>query len=221
MTDSTEVAETTGAGVPALVSTPAIEIDAGDVALPRVYIGQYSSDQVVDKRVEFGDIFTALGQDDPAPNVVHNVDTEDGVLLHVLGLRKGKSLSQDGELELFAFDDPNAPPEAWVTYQYVVALPEVDQELPFKMLWTRSATPAAKQVNLVLAKNASRGPAWLNAFRVTTAFRSNEKGRWYVPIVRPVDADPEHVELCESLAALAADTPQDTEFASGGDDPAI
>lgn len=213
--------EPAGSGnLPALATTPALEIGGADVALPRVYIGQSSSDQVQDGRVKFGDIFVALGQDDPEPVVVAEVDTDDELLFHVLGMKRGKSVSHDGKLDLYQYDDPNAPAEAWVTYNYVVALPEVDENMPFKMLWTRSQTPAAKQLNLVLAKNGSRGPAWINAFRVKTAFRSSEKGRWYVPIVRPVEADPANVEIAANLAAIATDA-TDTEFGSGGEEPAI
>lgn len=221
MTESTAVEQAVPASVPALVTTPALEIEASDVQLPRLYIGQFSSDQVQDEKVKVGELFTALGQEDPDPQVV-SAKGEDaaGVLIHVLGMRKGKSLSKDGELELYAYDDPEAPADAWVTYNYAVALPEVDQELPYKMLWTRSATPAAKQLNLVLSKNAGSGPPWTTAFRVRTAFRENEKGKWYVPRVSVVEADEDNVTVAANLAALIASQPA-TEFKSGGDEPAI
>jgi hypothetical protein len=205
VTDSTAVERAAEAQVPALVQTPALEIGAGDVALPRLYIGQSMSEPVQDGAVEVGQLFTALGQDDPEPQVVSDKGEDaDGVLVHVLGMTRKKSLSKDGELELYDYDDPNAPPEAWVTYNYVVALPEVDPDLPFKLLYTRSATSAAK---------------WINAFRIKTAFRSNEKGRWYVPRVSVVEADPANVEIAEKLASLVGN--QDTEFQSSGDEPAI
>lgn len=222
MTDeSSALAERTEAGgVPALASTPALEITAEDVALPKVKIGQFMSEPVQEGLVNVGDIFTSLGQDDPEPNVIYSAGDDEGVLLHVLSLQRGKSVSEDGELIVFDYDDPDAPADAWVTYNYVVVLPEVDQELPFKWLFTRTGKPAAQQMNMVLAKGTQKGEApYSLAFRLTTAERKNKKGTYYIPRARHVEADEDNVAICEKIATMIS--PDAAAVKATGEEPAI
>jgi hypothetical protein len=216
---STELEKQQGSQVPALANTPAMEIGSEDVALPRLYIGQYMSDHVQEERVKAGAIFTALGKDDPDPQVLWEPGTEEGVRFHVLALRKGKSISADGQLLLYAFDDPDAPADAWVTYNYVIALPRVDQDVPYKWLLTRTGRPAAQQINLVIKKNEARGPAHENAFEVVTSPRENAKGKFFVPRIRPVEAEKEDVELATQFATMLA--PDAADIKSDGNEPAI
>lgn len=219
---STEIAEQEKSGVPALVHQPSLQIEAEDVALPRLYIGQFSSVHVKDKSTEAqaGDIFTATGPDDPNPQVLYKGGEDgDGVLLHILGLRKGKSISVDGELETWAFDDPDAPAEAWTTYNYFLFLPEVDKDVPYKWLLTRSGKPAAQQINTVLKRGEGRNPSWAFAFRVTTAYRSKGNNEWYVPRVHQVDTDEGNVDAAQRLAEMIAGVT--AEAGATGDEPAI
>lgn len=215
--------------LPALVTTPALEIDATDVALSKVYIAHFQSKlvQAEDSELKAGMIFAATGEDDPEPAILWDPKAKEpnpGVLFHVLGLRKGKSVTVDGELQTFAFNDPQAPEDAWVTYGYTIVLPEHDLTEPYRMLFTRTKGPAAKQINKVLKKNEGRGPAWASAFRMTTAFRENAKGKWYVPMIQIVEANPEHVAAAETLAGMVADSSPFTPPASSraaADEPAI
>ena len=213
---------TAKSAVPALATTPALEIGAEDIALPRLYIGQYMSDAVKDRNIDVGagDIFVASGKDDPDPQVLWVAGSDKpGPVVHVLSLRRGKSISEGGELVLFDYNDPDAPPEAWVTYNYMIAIPSFDEEIPVKWLLTRTGKPAAQQMNTVLKKNEGRGPSWVNAFEVTTDQRENKKGEYFVPRVRKVEADDAAVKVAESLAAVVASQP--IESYSNGDEPAI
>lgn len=208
--------------VPDLVRTPALTITHEDVAAPRIYIGQFMSAAVQQQLVKAGSIFAALAGDDPDPNIlyVHGDKKNPGVLFYVLGLRKGKSISADGELKLWDFDDPNAPAEAWVTYNYTVFAPDVDTDIPCKLLLTRTGRQTALKINTVLARNVVAGPAWVNAFRLTTAERENSKGKFYVAQVKQVEADAGDVKVAEGLALSVAAAPQ-RDFASTGEQPAI
>jgi len=218
---STEVAQQEEAQVPALASTPSLEIEANDIALPRLYLGQFMRKHVQERRVPAGCIFTALGEEDPDPQVLWEVDGKKKPVVHVLAMRKGKSLSVDGELSLYAYDDPNAPAEAWTTYNYVIALPETDSETPFKWLLTRTGTAAARQINLILVKSASRGPAHEVAFEVDTAKRENAKGEFFVPRVQQVEAKKANIDKAQSFIPLLAGVSDDIDATSTGDEPAI
>jgi hypothetical protein len=204
--------------LPALVPTPANTITSDDIALPRVYIGQFMSQHVQDKVVNPGAIYVAQGADDPDPQVLHELGDPTGVTFHALSLRKGLSYSQDGELQLYDFGDPNAPEGAWTTYNYIVVLPEHDPDVPAKWLLTRTGRPAAQQINMVLKKNESKGPAYINAFTVTTAERKNAKGKYFVARVAPAEASAANLEV---VSALAAQVSGPYEAPARNDEPAI
>lgn len=220
---ATEVQKAESA-LPALVTTPALEITAEDIALPRIYIGQFMSDAVKEGYVKAGSIYSATGSDDPDPQVLaaadkNGVDRDNGVIVHVLALRKGKSFSDGGELQLYDYDDPSAPKEAWITYNYTVCLPEHDEDVPYKWLLTRTGKQAAQKINTVLKKNEGAGPAYANAFKFNTARRENAKGEFYVAQITPVPADPKHVEIAERLAVLVSG--QSSDFGSNNEEPNI
>lgn len=220
----TEVASAAPSAVPALIQTPALEIEVSDVALPRIYVGQFMSQAVRDRLVNPGDVFTATGQDDGDPTVLweNGSDEETGPVLYVLGMKRGKSYSEPGgELELYDYDDPAAPEKAWVTYNYWVSMPAVDDQVPFKFLLTRTGAPAAKQMNTVLKKHSISGPPWEVAFRLTSAERKNAKGQFYVARVALVDAVADDVAVAANLAQQIATSATETAPVASGDEPAI
>lgn len=188
-------------GVPALAGTPASELTAEDISLSTIKLGQHMNSHVQNGEVPAGSIFTTTGQDDPAPEVLWEQGDKNPVGFHVLALRKGKSVSHEGELELYAYDDPNAPADAWVTYNYVVALPVVDEEMPYKLLLTKTGKPAAQSINTVVAKNATV-PSYTLAFTLDCVSRENAKGKFYVPRVRHVEASAKGTGIAEQLVSL-------------------
>lgn len=214
MSDSTDIAVADAPQVPDLYRTPAFEFSAEDVALPRLKIGQYMSAFVQEDQVEAGALFTSLSQDDPDP-----ITVDAPLRFHVLQLEKAKSISEDGELTVFDYNDPEAPEDAWVTYNYVVVLPEHDQDMPVKWLLTKTGRPAAQQINTVLAKNAAAGPTFLQAFDVETIRKENDKGKYFVPRIKHVEADAEHLAIAEKLAVMIS--PDAAAVQSSGAEPAI
>jgi hypothetical protein len=210
--------------IPALANTPALDIGAEDVALPKLYKGEFQSGLVQDGVVPAGSLFTASGADDPEAEVLWDGEG-DGVLAHVIGLRKGKSITVDGELVTYSFDDPDAPAEAWVTYQYVLCLPEADPSLPYKCLMTKTSSPTAKAINLLLKKEEGRGPTYGVAFRLTTKKREKSVGgqtyKWFIFQARKVEADPANVQLAENLAVMIAGAPSIERESTPSTQPAI
>lgn len=205
---ATEVVKQEAPQVPALRHSATSEIEQGDLAFPKMKLGQYTSDHVKQQLVKPGSIFTCLNADDADPVVLWTPTKKGenaGVIVHVLDMFKGKSLSEGGELQMwYGKELVNAPPEAWTTYNYVIAIPEFDAEVPARWLLTRSGKNTAQQINMVLKKEEGRTPAWGIAFEVTTAERSNAKGEWFVPQVRRVDAKPDNVGIAENMIAMVA-----------------
>lgn len=223
MASSKAVAERPASQVPALRPTPSVanEIGADDIALPRIYVGQFMSAAVQEQLVKMGDIYTATGADDPDPQVHWTIGSEEpGLLFYVLVLTKKKSFSeQGGELQLWDYDDPSADPRAWVTYNYVVYCPTIDDAVPCKLLLTRTGRPAALQINTVLKKNSITGPMYLNAFRLTSSARENAKGKYAIARVAGVKADAKQVKAAERLAIQMSAAV--TEHGATGEEPAI
>ena len=195
------------AAVPDLVRPrgAALDITPEDIALPRVYIAQYSSKAFKKELVSKGSIYLANGPDDPEPDVLweYNVEGDGGVLMHVIGLERRKSYSdQDTELTSWDFDDPDAHPKAWTTYNYTVCLPEVPDgdRVPAKFLLTKSGRNTARSINTEILANEARGPAYCLAFRIHTAARSNTKGDYWVAMVRREEADESNIDMAQNLA---------------------
>lgn len=202
---SKEVDTVTEAQPPALqYEASNIELDSRDIKLPKLKLGQKMTKG---EPVPFGCIFTTTGQDDPSPEVLYEAGAKEGVKFHVLGLRKGLSWqNSDNDLETTYFGDPEAPPEAWTTYTYTVMVAG-DHTLPYDFLITRSGTPQAKTINLILAQQSGRGPAYEVAFEMTTKEKENKHGKWVIPQVKVVEAKKEDVEAAANLASLVAQPP--------------
>lgn len=224
MASSTSVARREAPAVPALAPTPATTISAEDIAVPRIYIGNYMSEAVKHQLVKFGDVFLALGSDDPEPQTLWSLDSkEPGVLFHVLHLRKAKSWSASpgAPLELYDFDDPSAPADAWVTYNYTLFLPEVDPDMPARLLLTKSGKTTAQKINTVLMRQAASGPSYGTAFRLTSVKRKNDKGEFAVAQVAVAQADPKHVQQAGELFALISAGLDQRGSTTTGEEPEI
>jgi hypothetical protein len=233
---STEVTKpATGASVvPALAPTPSLDVDKNDVALPKLKLGQPQNATVVDGLVPAYSIFSTLGADDAEPQVLYEHGKGDGVLIHVLSLRKRKSIvldkngqptKEDGELFIWGFHDSEAHPLAKTNYTFDLCLPEVDADVPYTLFLKATATPAARNIITVLLKNQERGPSYANAFRLTTKENKQDTYRWATPIVRQVEADEANVQASSVLSELVnANPPQDlpaNPTPTAADEPAI
>ena len=196
--------------VPALAPTPATTITAEDIVIPRLYVANQMSKAVKKKLASFGDIYIAQGADDPDAQVLwESGSSEPGVLIHVLHVLKRKSYTPGGSapLQMWDFEDPTAHPDAWTTYNYTLFLPEVDPDMPVKLLLTKSGRSTAQRINTVLARNAPN-PLHASAFRLTSAERTKDDNEWAVFQASSVTPDPKHVAQAGELVALIAPTLQ-------------
>jgi hypothetical protein len=147
-----------------------------------------------------GQIFLGNGSDDPSPEVVSEPGLDaDGVDFYVLSLKKGKSISIDGQLFRYDFDDEDAPEKAWTTYTYLIALPDVSEQLPARWLLTRTGRPTAQRINQVLALASGQKPDYACAFNLKTKGTKNAKGSFFVPVVSPIETTDEGLKVAEAL----------------------
>ncbi len=218
---STAVATADVPQLPALVNPNAEalgNIDSGDIALPRLYRGDYNSTAVKDDVVPKGCIYVASGPDDPDPQVIAAAEGEK-VLAHVLKAWKGKSANLDdagnvvkngGRFTTWAFNDPDAPEGANTDFHYIVMLPDVDPDVPVKFTLAKTSVPAARKINFLLLKNAEV-PVYSLAFELNTKKREKssdgENFRWFIWEARAVEAVAANVEAAAKLSEMIASAP--------------
>jgi len=214
--------------VPALAPTPATTITAADIVVPRLYVGNALSAAVKQSKltgVSYGDVYLAENADDPDPQVLWSLGSDEpGVLFHVLALRKGLSYSAGGDddLQTWEFGSPDAHPDAWTTYQYHVILPEIDVDMPAKLLLTKSGKPTAQKINTVLARQSGVAPMYSCAFRLTSAERKKGRNEWAIFQASSVTADKKHVAAAEALYnQIAPGLAQAGRTSTGSDEPSI
>lgn len=220
---------TTGASVPELYRPPiSAGLDASDIRLPKLKIGQFSTNQVQDQLVKAGDIFSHLTAEDATllREAKPKVGVEDPLEFFVLGIRKGWSMKDENDdLQSYADDDARVPAlmenpdpkkRPWRTYSYTVAVPSVDEELPYTLLFTRSSIPAARTINLFVKRYESQGPGYEVPFMLRTKYRENGENRWYVAAVEqaqePANAKDRKarestIQVVSDLAMIAAAAP--------------
>jgi len=135
--------------------------------------------------------------------------TSESVRFYVLaGPVKGWAYSStDDEFQTWRYSDPERHPDADLTYKYVVALPGVDTDLPVTILFTRTSTPAARQLNTILKKAAQSGPTQEVPLELTGTKKARDKYKWVVFGVRRADVPEkerqEDIEKFKHLIDLA------------------
>lgn len=201
--------------VPALAYTPSFSADVEDIRLPKLYVGQNISKPVENGLAKAGDIYAATGPDDLDVNVVYTKGG-DGVLVYVLNYTKRLAAGTGADFRIYSPGDPEAPADAYPTWTFDLAIPEVDESLPHKMSMSRSQAPTAKNIITVLSRN----PNAFSAFRLKTLQKENAKGRWYIPTATAVEVDTKQLEVVSSLGALFAQ-PSQPQITAATDAPAI
>lgn len=209
---STEVA-TQDAGLPDLVrpaQAAANTLDANDVTLPRLYRGESQSNAFKDGNVELGSIYIAQGSEDPEPITVATTkkgeESSSTIRAHFLAVKKGLSVRENNELRTWQWGDPSAPAEARTTYDFTLVLPEIDEDIPVKVLMSSTSTQTAKRINFLLLKldDPTRWPEL--AFELSIKRREKTDGGskqvWYVWQAKTVEADENHVAIARKVADM-------------------
>lgn len=202
-TESTEIAERNEAE---LIADVRGEIDAEDLLLPMLKIGQGLSAEVSNGDARAGQFINSL-----------TGEAKDGpVELVVVSYRKGRFFSPENSSEAYLAFGAVAPDNWPAEYagQHFADLPDAEEQysaransgdiewgsgppirttfnyigfevsdptLPVRISLQRTARKAAQKLNTLIA--ASPAP-WAFVYEVTTVARDNAKGKFYVPQVR-------------------------------------
>jgi choline dehydrogenase-like flavoprotein len=177
-------------------------ISAEDLAIPRMYVGQPTSSAVQDGLVPPGSLFVASDALDSEPTMLYKAGDTTGPLIHPIGLRKGWAFTdENGDFQIADYLAAEVAEDAQLAYTFALLVPEFDTELPVSMMLKSTARQTAKKICLQI-KRAEPAPPWSVAFRLTTAARQNDRGRWHVPQAASAEADRKRVEQAGALAAM-------------------
>jgi hypothetical protein len=178
------------------------QIEASDIAIPRMAVAHSSTRACQDGLVSFGAIFVSTDADDPEPTVLYRPGDEAGVTVYPITMRKGWAFTaEDGNYRTAAFDAVDVPEEAQITYTYVVCVPAFDLELPVSLMLKSTGIPVAQKLNLAIKRTAP-SPPWSVAFELSTVARANDRGRWFAPVATSAEPNAVHVAAAERIAVL-------------------
>ena len=202
--------------VPGLAYNPGIT--AEDIPKPLILFAQGQTKAAV----EYGSLYTALGNEvtqiaAPAEGigvpgesvrmyVLRGPEKKVGVITHA-----GETWVRDTVEELQSIQDVRSGP--FPVYDYVVAIPDVDERLPYKIRFKRTGMDAAKEINMALLF-AGPGNESTVAFELALEKRQGDH-KYVVPVVRKVSVpaleaakDSEKLEGLKRLAGAAPERPQ-------------
>lgn len=204
-----EVATTEAPALPALYDRGS-GISAADIEVQRIYV-QADLSQLVKARItEPGDVVMALGADDVDPTwLIGGPDKRTSFDAFILARRRFVARTESGgDIEWLPDDYQRAPGEqdVWEGFNYLVAVPEVNDLLPARMmLWKTAGAPVAKRVNTYILQAEMRGTTdpLCVTFTVAEKIGQRSKQRYYalVPKLNP-NPDPEQLECAKRMLAL-------------------
>lgn len=204
------------------------ELGAEDVPFPRMKVAQKTGELVDAELVEYGSIFTQIGQGDAEPVTLEanpNKDLgsqTDPVRFYVLGVRTGYSWRDENDNFQRAQYAPSLAETQRIeaagnrvdkTYDYTVALPDRDPDMPYRFLMTGAwGGPAARLLNLMLKKAATQGPSSEAPFELRAEKGKNRKGFFTKAVVTrakvPAKDLKKDLEIVRKLRDLVQTRPQ-------------
>lgn len=226
-----EALEATQSKLPAVRKGGTQDLTAADVAFPRIYVGQAKSPAVEAKAAQVGDIYLANDGNDLDPIVV--APEGESVVIYLLGrpnkyLERKEDRRNNIEFGRWAIDNPDAPAPGresgvYTVYEYPIAVPGHEDDLPVRLTLKRSGVPTARKLNTALLRQGSNPPYDL-AFELTTReqFNAASQSKYQVFGVKSAAGDAEGRAVAENLHAIIAGQygNSDTVEGSGTDAPA-
>lgn len=201
----------TAVAAPAASVPGAFDLDGQDIRLPRLKVGQTQTPSVIERLVEYGDVFIQRTRDDAEPTILQRngelgpSELSDPIRFYVHGVRRGVNFRQPGHpdansngmvlgpwnVTVLDFIEQNPaidPTEVYRKYDYTLTVPEY-QALPVMFLMASSwGGPAASDLNtqIQLLRNAGSDVTEV-PFRVQFKGVRNDKGAFMKAFVGIAD----------------------------------
>lgn len=219
---SEELTATKG-NLPAVRTNGSNDLTAADVAFPRVFLGQALSPAVQDQAARVGDLYLANDGTDLDVNVIAGPD--EGVTIYLLA-KPTKYLERrddaPGGFGRWAIDNPDAPAPGretgvYTVYEYAVAIPGAEDDLPVRLTLKRSGVPAARKLNTALLRAGNSTPPYELAFELSSkeSFNAESSSKYRSYTVKATEGTAEGREVAKALYDVIANTAQPVVEESG------
>lgn len=227
-----------GTAVATTSPTEAYAIDQSMVKLPSLYLAQYSSKAFKGRRVGFGDIYVAVGADDPEPTVVGEAGDEGAmskpVRFYVHGVQPGyqvvdpeapygkRSLRLGTTYAQALREAGGDPREVFLQTHMTLTIPEFPLWPVRFIMGSRWGGNAARWINTQIAMAIQQNKRPLDlAFQIQTRPTSNDSGDFVDAVVgfakvaaKDAKADQEVVERhTDLLSTVTVDTSDEDAYA--------
>lgn len=209
MSTSTAVGKAASADLPAMQAPSGMDgIDFSDLAMPRVYFLQGTSQLVKEGVAKEGQVVMASSSDDPSPTFLIEDHATDSFVAYIIGVEKKAGFYEpDGIRYTDDLTIDRSNPEhhdKWHIYDYTVAIPEHEGLLPVRMRMQRTAgKAAAKKINAIAF--AAGGYGTPVPVVVTFGKKTGSRGHVYwAPQIGPASATPTGLAVATQIADRAA-----------------
>lgn len=195
---SNEIAVSTAPALPAMYES----VESSDRQLPSIYLLQGLSQAVQNEIGKPGQVIVGLGADDPSPEFLIEDPKSDSFTAYILDRRRSYSrYQQGGQMEWLTkeeYDEARRAQdrEVWVNWHYTVSIPEVDPNVPMRLMLSKTAgLKASKNLNFIVDKALAMGHMPVAKFSVTEATSRNTGAKYHMLMVTATDADQESADI--------------------------
>lgn len=174
-------------------------VDNSDRQLPSIYLLQGLSQAVQSGIGKSGEVIVGLGADDPDPEFLIGGDSgNDHFTAYILDRRRSYArFEQGGNMEWLDKDEYDAARaqgdrDVWVNHHYTIAVPDVDETVPMRLMLSRTAgLKASKALNFLIDKALAMGQIPVAKFSVTEATSKTTGSKYHMLMVTSAEGTPE------------------------------
>lgn len=221
--------------VPEMPALPALydDVSVSDIQLPNIYLQTGQSQGVQNGVTKPGDVILGLGAGDEDPIFLITAD-KPSFEAYVIARKRFAATTADNRI-VFHKDNKKDPddPNSWEGFFYLLAMPDVDPDIPARiMLWKMAGRRAAQKINNFIerAKMQSSEDVPFTPPRVRFSLQnaSSKTGiaykQWAATLVQADEYLPQALEMMQFGSYLATENvgpTEDTRPAADPDAPAL
>lgn len=197
--------------------------DIQDLTTSSIYLIQDMS-VMARERIAFpGSVVRALGSDDVDPTFLINSeeDPKGTFDAYIIGRDRFVCRSEQGsDIEWLPkhYQRQDHERDVWVGYFYYLAQPDIDPNLPARiMLWRTAGRPVFQKLNYYLATAQANGETSPIRVQFSVVQRTGQKSgqKYYALAPKQIAPDPKHKEIVDRQAAMV--TALNSRFAGSGE----
>ncbi len=222
-----EIATTEAPALPSMYTRQDDDFDSGSLSIRKVYLMQDRSGLVRAKVAQPGDVVVAHDSEDAGADfLIGGAEGRESYIAFILDYERFVARIDGGDFEYLPRDYQRGPDErdVWVGYNYLIAIPEVDEYLPVKQMFVKtSGTKVYQKINtyIKVAKGLGSQDPVAVEFKVREFIGKASKQPYFALVPRQLTGDeipPGQLALAKQMLAAGAHLEK---FGAGEDTAAV